>query len=334
MSTSDARGEHGQQSPRDSRPAHSPHRKHDMPPAARRGRVAVAMAGGLVVGVAVVLGTVAVTTTPAATQPISRHVVADDPVAALQQPVQQAIPARPVTDAELANLPQATTFGTVTDAAPDATPQADTTGIVAHPTASVPVYSAPGGPAIAAAPAQQVFGAPPMPSTPTWLPVIDQQPGWIRVLLPVRPNHATGWLSTQDSGIVTARTPYRIEVDRSSFTLSLYKDDHRVGQWTVGVGKLAQSGPAESITPAGRTFLLGDVQEEHPTYSPVIMPLGAHSDTYTTYGGGPGTVGVHTWLSGGDVYGRNSSDGCVRVPPDALQILSTTVPLGTTVLIK
>jgi hypothetical protein len=239
---------------------------------------------------------------------------------------------RPVSAAELAALPPATTFGTVTGAPPDPDPTAPPTGDVVHPTVPVPVYAAPGGPAIAAAPVQQPFGSPPQDTNDTWLPVIDRQPGWARVLLPDRPNSSTGWLAVDDR-VTTAHTPYVITVDRATFTLTLLRDGAQVGRWTVGVGKLAaQSGKPESITPVGRSFVLGDVLEAHPTYSPVILPLGLHSDTFESYGGGPGEIGVHSWPTS-TVYGQNSSDGCIRVPPDALQILSTTVPLGTAVLI-
>ena len=69
----------------------------------------------------------------------------------------------------------------------------------------------------------------------------------------------------------------------------------------------------------------------HPTYSPLILPLGAHSDTLTTYGGGPGTVGLHGWPDPA-VFGHAVSHGCVRVPAAALRALSR-IPLGSPVMI-
>ena len=97
-------------------------------------------------------------------------------------------------------------------------------------------------------------------------------------------------------------------------------------EWKVGTGK------PSAQTPAGRTFILASLHDEKSKFSKIILPLGAHSDTYTTYGGGPGTVGIHTWPTS-EVYGQAGSDGCIRIPPDALQFISTEVPLGTTVLI-
>jgi hypothetical protein len=308
------------------------------PPTTRRGRLGLAVAGGLVAVVAVALGAVAVATTPAATQPASHQLPAaapGDPLGAMQNRVQPVVAPRPVSAVELAALPEATTFGTIPNAPTDPAPQAEPAGRVVHPTATVPAYARPGGAPIAAVPVMQPFGVPPKPASDTWLPVVAEQPGWVQVMLPVRPNHSTAWLYEEDPRISIATTPFRVEVDRKAFTLTLFKNDQPAGRWTVGVGKLdTQAATPESITPSGRTFLLGDIREEHPTYSPVIMPLGLHSNTFSTYGGGPGTIGVHTWLYSSDVYGQNSSDGCVRVPMDALQVLSTTVPLGTSVLIK
>lgn len=197
-------------------------------------------------------------------------------------------------------------------------------GDVLHPTVTVPVYVAPGGPAIAAAPVKEW-------ASDTWFPVVASQPGWARVLLPTRPNGATGWIDTTDARVQSAYTPFRVVVDRATFKLTLSTqvpdstEDRVLGSWSVGVGT------PDAVTPSGRTFLLASILEEHPSFSPVIVPLGTHSDSYETYGGGPGTVGLHTWPTA-DVYGKPTSHGCVRVPPDALAQLSH-LPTGTPVLI-
>ncbi len=63
----------------------------------------------------------------------------------------------------------------------------------------------------------------------------------------------------------------------------------------------------------------------------MILPLGTHSPTLDSYGGGPGTVAIHTWPTD-EGFGEAVSDGCIRVPADALDTL-TEVPLGTLVTI-
>lgn len=231
----------------------------------------------------------------------------------------EPVPPAPVTNEELGRLPEATTFTTIEAAPRDPEPHAPTTGLLVRPRRAAAVYDSPGGEAIAALPPTQLGG-------PTWLPVIERQAGWLRVLLPTRPNRATGWLhDTRDLRL--ARSRYTVIVDRTKFTLALHRDGKRVGTWRVGVGKPA------TATPAGRTFILAALRDRASAFSDIVLPLGAHSDTYTSYGGGPGTVGIHTW-PGSNVYGRASSDGCVRVPRDALTELSTTVPIGTPVLIR
>jgi lipoprotein-anchoring transpeptidase ErfK/SrfK len=157
----------------------------------------------------------------------------------------------------------------------------------------------------------------------TWLPVVERRGGWSRVLLPSRPNGSTGWLRTNQ---VERRTsPYLIRVHLGSRQLELYSGGSSVGSWTVAVGA------SETPTPTGRTFLLGSMVDEDQSFSPLILPLGSHSDTLDSYGGGPGTVALHGWPDD-SVFGQAVSHGCIRVPSEALDALSN-VPLGTLVLI-
>jgi lipoprotein-anchoring transpeptidase ErfK/SrfK len=191
---------------------------------------------------------------------------------------------------------------------------------VVHPSSTVAVYLRPGGKAIAALPSQEA-------GTDTWVPVINQQADWAQVMLPARPNGATGWIYLNPAAITERVTPYRIVVDRETFTLTLLDNNVQVGRWTVGVGL------PQSVTPVGRTFILASIEDPTQPFSPIILPLGIHSDTYTDYSGGPGTIGIHGWPSQ-NVYDQQSSHGCIRVPPQALAVLSTQVPIGTPVLIS
>lgn len=220
-----------------------------------------------------------------------------------------------VLPADPAALPLSTTYAVINTAPLDPGPPDPTDGAVIHPQREIVVYSAPGGTAIARLGPQEIGE--------TWLPVIAQQPGWLEVLLPSRPNSSAGWVT--DIALDRAVTPYLIRVHLRSLNMELFKGGQRLGGWTVGTGK--QSAP----TPAGRTFLLGSFSDTAQRYSPVILPLGTHSPTLDSFGGGPGTVAIHTWPTS-NVFGTRSSDGCIRVPRDALHQL-TQVPLGTLVLI-
>ncbi|MGM1062056.1 L,D-transpeptidase [Saccharothrix sp. Mg75] len=239
---------------------------------------------------------------------------------------------RPVSEEQLARLPQVDTFTEIPGAPRDPSPEQVPDGTVAHPTRTVVAYAAPGGEPVAAVPGTQPLGIEPTRAqVDTWLPVLERRPGWILVALPSRPNTSVAWLHLGPE-ITLATTPYLISVDRASFTLALHRNGRDIGRWTVGIGA------ADSITPAGRTFVIATIHDPTATYTPVLLALGAHSDTHTTYGGGPGTVGVHGWPDP-TVFGTAGSDGCVRVPADALRTLTTTyngnpVPAGTPVMIR
>lgn len=301
----------------------------EQPPAVTRRRRPVLMAVGGLVAVAAILAVVALATRTSSGPEASTVSVATSelPPGAAENDGASVIAPRPVSDGELATLPQATTFGTAPNTPRDPAPDQVPTGKVVHPSAAVPVFASPGGDPVAAVPAQQPIGiAPHQTLSDTWLPIVAEQPGWALVALPLRPNGSVAWMYVDDPAVTVSSTPSLITLDRGKFELTLTTDGAEVGRWTVGIGK------PSSVTPAGRTFLLAAIREAKPTFSPIVLPLGAHSDTYESYGGGPGTVGVHTWPTA-DVYGKPSSDGCIRVPPEALQVL-TKVPLGTAVLIK
>lgn len=216
-----------------------------------------------------------------------------------------------------AKVPEATTYTTVQGAPEDAAPDGATDGLVVHPARAVPVLDRPDGRRIATLPAEQLGG-------PTWVPVVETSGGWRRVLLPSRPNRATGWIS--GTGIRTARTPYTIRVDLTGRRLTLLRSMREVGRWKVAIG-----GP-QTPTPTGRTFLMATLTRDRKAPSPIVLPLGTHSATLDTFGGGPGTVALHGWPDA-SVFGRAVTHGCVRVPDAALKALSR-VPLGSLVFIN
>jgi lipoprotein-anchoring transpeptidase ErfK/SrfK len=223
-----------------------------------------------------------------------------------------------VSAAQLARLPMATTFGRSPAAPQDPDPFKPETGTVLHPTVKEVVYARPGGPPVAALPTSEL-------GSPTWVPVVQSQSGWDRILLPTRPNRSTGWIYLKGGGLITAYSAYQVEINLAAYRLTVLDARRSLGSWTVAVG--APGTP----TPAGRTFLLASLAPVHPTYSPLILPLGLHSNTLTTFGGGPGTVGLHGWPDTA-VFGHAVSHGCVRVPASALRILAQ-IPLGSSVMI-
>ncbi|WP_312880970.1 L,D-transpeptidase [Thermomonospora cellulosilytica] len=223
---------------------------------------------------------------------------------------------RPAAAVDLAGLPQATTFTTLRGLPRDPAPAAPVDGTVVHPTTALPVAAEPGGRPVAALPDKQLDG-------PTWVPVLETRQGWHRVMLPSKPNQTTGWIPQDGGRLTTARTPYQVKVEVGARRLTIVRDGRKVGAWTVAVG--AEKTP----TPVGRTFVLALLKPTKPTFSPLVVPVGAHSETLDTFGGGPGTVAFHGWKDE-SVFGKAVTHGCIRVPADALERLSE-IPLGTPV---
>jgi lipoprotein-anchoring transpeptidase ErfK/SrfK len=221
---------------------------------------------------------------------------------------------RPVA-VQLKKLPVANTGARLPRAGRDTQPGAATDGEVVHPVRMTAVFAAPGRTAFAKVGPRQMGEL--------WLPVVDRRRGWTKVLLPSRPNSSAGWIRTRD--LERRTTPYEVRVHLGSRTLEMVRDGSVVGSWTVAIGA------ADTPTPTGRTFVLGLIQDTNQSFSDYILPLGSHSDSLDTYGGGPGTVAFHGWPDS-SVFGQAVSHGCIRVPDDALAQLRQ-VPLGTLVRI-
>lgn len=232
-----------------------------------------------------------------------------------------AAPSAPVPSSERAKLPQATTYTRLPAAPLDTDPRAVTDGTVVHPRSPQVVYAAPGQRPFAVLPTTQL-------GNPTWVPVVRRVPGWSRILLPSRPNGATGWIYSghrSAPALDERQSPRLVRIDTSARTLTVSAADRTVGRWTVAVGE------NHTPTPVGRSFLLALLAPKNGP-SPLVLPLGAHSPTLERFGDGPGTVALHGW-NDPRAFGQAVSHGCVRVPTPALQMLSR-LPLGTLVLIN
>ncbi|MDX8140537.1 MULTISPECIES: L,D-transpeptidase [Lentzea] len=327
-------GQDDEQRPTPGPQSPSGERRYQTPPTQARRRPALLAGAGLVaVTVFAALLSIALTRPTAGEQRIDPLGQNDTTSGTLTSETTPVVAPQTVSADQLASLPQATTFATTPAAPRDPAPEQVPGGLVAHPTTAVPVYAAPGGDAVAVVPATQPLGIEPnITRTDTWLSILDTQPGWALVALPSRPNNSVAWMHIDTPDVTVAKSPSVITVDRPAFEVTLTTHGTVTGRWKAGIGKPG------AITPAGRTFLLAALRDNGSTFSKVVLPLGTHSDTHLTFGGGPGTVGLHTWPTP-EVYGTASSDGCVRIPPDALSSLTEAMtrgdlPLGTPVLIK
>jgi len=212
---------------------------------------------------------------------------------------------------DFARLPEATTTQQIDAAPPDLSPCGGTAGVIAHNRQPVHVYAAPGAAAIA-------WLAPQQHGSDTWLPVVGHRPGWAQVLLPSRPNGASGWIPTAELALTL--TPQEVRVHRESQRLQLFTHGRLAGTWRI------HAGVNETSTPAGRTFLLAATRH---TASTLTLALGSHGNTPSTCTAAFGTVAIHAL---GPQPDQRSVDchTCIRVPPVAMDALSS-VPLGSLV---
>lgn len=161
---------------------------------------------------------------------------------------------------------------------------------------------------------------------PLVLLVRGRRPGWIRVVLPLRPNGSTAWVRAAQ--ITLRPVVYRIRVELRRHRLTAWRGDRLLLR--AGIVGGARATP----TPAGSFYVTERVRTPEPggVYGPWALGLSAHSPVLTEFSGGDGQVAIHGTNSPGDL-GADVSHGCVRVRNAVIRKLAR-LPLGTPVVIR
>ena len=159
---------------------------------------------------------------------------------------------------------------------------------------------------------------------PLTLLVKRQDGPWLEVFLPVRPNGSTGWVRGKD--VRTAQVLYRLEISTAAHRLTLYRAGRLVATFA------AATGTGGTPTPLGSFFLTELLAPTNPGYGPYAYGLSAFSTVLTSFGGGPGQIGLHG-TSETNSIGHSSSHGCIRLSNGDITTLSKLLPLGTPVTI-
>jgi lipoprotein-anchoring transpeptidase ErfK/SrfK len=162
---------------------------------------------------------------------------------------------------------------------------------------------------------------------PVVLLVKERRPGWAKVYLPVRPNGSTGWV--RDRQVALALNPYRIRVDLSARTITVWKGAKVIHRAPAGVGR------SSVPTPAGFYFLTGLMSQPNPwgAYGPYAFGTSAFSNVLYSFGGGPGQIGLHGTNSPSSL-GTYASHGCIRISNAGITKLARILPLGTPLRIR
>jgi lipoprotein-anchoring transpeptidase ErfK/SrfK len=163
---------------------------------------------------------------------------------------------------------------------------------------------------------------------PRTLLVTDHEPGWLHVLLPMRPNDSAGWVRETD--VTLGTTPFSITVSLAAHELTVLDAGQVVLQTQTVIGSPA------TPTPRGTFYVTDPVDlRSHPngSYGAFALGLSGYSEVLTSFNGGPGQIAIHG-TTATNLLGQDRSNGCVRVPNDVIVRIAQTVPLGTPVSIS
>lgn len=184
---------------------------------------------------------------------------------------------------------------------------------------SVAVYTAPDGKVVSTLSNPTPIGAP-----LTFL-VADLGTTWLRVDLAQRPNGSTGWIKA--SSVKLSRLEYALRVSTTANTLSLYKDTTLIRTMP------AATGTGGTPTPHGSFYLVELLQPTNEGYGPYAFGLSAFSNVLSSFGGGPGQIGLHGTDDAASI-GHAASHGCIRLSNTDITDLAKLLPLGTPITIS
>lgn len=148
---------------------------------------------------------------------------------------------------------------------------------------------------------------------------------WLRILLPIRPNEASGWVRM--GAVTTHRLRERIVVDLSERSLRYFRDGELTDRFSVGIGT------STTPTAVGTFFVWAQVPQASATgpYGVFALGLSGFSPVLKDWPGG-GRMAIHGTPNPAD-RGQMVSHGCVRVYNTDMARLRH-VPLGTPVVIR
>jgi hypothetical protein len=149
---------------------------------------------------------------------------------------------------------------------------------------------------------------------------------WVKVRLAKLPNNSVGWVRRSDLGAFRlVRT--RLIVNRSAFTITLWKAGKKVFRARIGVGQ------SQWPTPRGEYYVRMKLCcYGNPTYGPYAFGLSARSAVLTDWPGG-GYIGIHGTNAPGLIPGR-ISHGCIRLRNEDITRLNRLMPVGTPVSVR
>ena len=189
-----------------------------------------------------------------------------------------------------------------------------------HPTRRIAAYDAPGGRA-------RAFLEPKLAGVPLTTPIVTKRAGWVAVMLPSA-NRRIAWIPP---GTGWTAVPLRdlVVVNRSTHRIRWYRDGRLVRSWPVALGVRA------TPTPLGRTFILGRSRLPGGVYANTdVFALGSvPEDPRAVPASLRGAhIGIHAWYDD-RAFGRNTTNGCIRLTRSGQRLLLRNLVPGTPVVV-
>lgn len=201
-------------------------------------------------------------------------------------------------------------------------PPAALTTVAESEGASVAVFDSPQ----TSRPARELHN--PQPSgAPLVFLVQGRRPGWLRVLLPVRPNGSSGWVREDD--VTLSQHNFHIVVELGAHRITTYEGGNVILREKIGVGT------RRAPTPRGLYFIKELLRPPDPTgpYGPYAYGLSGFSNVLTSFAGGDGVIGIHG-TNDPSSLGTDVSHGCIRMSNEGITKLANLLPLGVPVDIQ
>ncbi len=149
---------------------------------------------------------------------------------------------------------------------------------------------------------------------------------WLLVLLPGRPNGASGWI--EEGSTRPLVTAWSIVVNLAARRVRVYGEGRLVKVFRAVVGK------PSTPTPTGDFFVEESLQmQAGEPGGPFALALSARSNVLQEFEGGPGQIAIHGRENLGGTLGTAASHGCIRLATASIDWLASRVIPGTPVTI-
>ena len=157
--------------------------------------------------------------------------------------------------------------------------------------------------------------------------VVEQREGWVKVLLPIRPNGSNGWVRRSTVDLETH--DYRAKVELGEHRITVWKGNEVILEEPVGVGASGRTPTTKGLFYTTELYPVLPYQQS--AYGPWAFALSGFSEVLTSFGeGGTGVLGLHGTGDPSSI-GRDVSNGCIRMSNTGISKLADLLPLGTPV---